>query len=127
VAGWKAARPLISGHVIDTNDLLVIDDRAQQPFAARPVGHGARLVAAHTAIDEAVDVAVPGGAPITDSQRCIARPGQIASGIDDELQHLIDVQLAGDSQRGLVQRGQRSAGKIVVDRQHRFVTHGAHR
>ncbi len=101
VSGRKARPTRVVRDVRDEVRATLTDDEAEQASASWQVPDPRALGGIETAGDEAIDLTLG----IDDAKGCIARLGQVADAVDDELEDGLDVEHRGDGTRGDVQGG----------------------
>jgi hypothetical protein len=80
--------------------LALADDQAEQTVAARRRADLFAPLARDPRGDEALDPAEP----VDDPQRGVLRPRQVAHPVDDQLEHVVDVEDLGDGTGRRVKR-----------------------
>ena len=84
----------------ETDGLSRVEHGAEEAATRRRRPHEAPLLGRNAAGDEAVDPRLGG----VDGERSVPGIGELAGAVDDLLQHEVEVELARDVERRLVQR-----------------------
>src|SRR5213076_1266368 len=96
---WKSVALRMGSDLRDAVGPILTDDQAQETASMGQLADGPTLRSGDPAGDEFGDLAVL----VDDSESCVLGSHQIAHSIDDELQHILDLQHAADSSHGLVE------------------------
>ena len=107
-----AAEARVGRDVVGELRLGRLQHRAEHPVRARERTHGLDQLVAHPGRDEAGERALAVG----DAERGVARAAELARGVDDPLQHGLDLVIGGDREHDVAQRAEGGALHARVQR-----------